>query len=192
MRPIVVAEGSEGVGVDGAEIDLPGVDDTVVGAGGMMVAAPTSAPAPAPAPAHVEAPAQVHASVLVLAAQQRAQHQHHRQPQQPGSYSEEGAEVIDRVVVEINDVEVQHMVARCTKLALELTQCWGPPRHYLYHGGVRTAISIVLLASCRLRALASATPQPTDVILPPELWLHVLTFFNRADWAVVQEKNWLA
>ena len=50
---------------------------------------------------------------------------------------------------------------------------WGPVRHRLFHGGVRSAVEVVLLLAHRLRML--------DAGLPPELWLSILSFIRRSD-----------
>ena len=57
---------------------------------------------------------------------------------------------------------------------------WAPARHRLYHRGVRAAVRVVLLAAHRLRYGAVES----ELDLPIEMWLHILTFVRRAHWAV--------
>lgn len=83
-----------------------------------------------------------------------------------------------------------------TKLVVAATKGWGPTRHWLHHTGVRAAVCSVLVMSERMhrsstvgagksssrsrstRALSAALP-----LLPPEMWLHIMSYFQRSWWA---------
>ena len=83
-----------------------------------------------------------------------------------------------------------------TKLVVAATKGWGPTRHWLHHTGVRAAVYSVLVMSERMhrsstvgagksssrsrstRALTTALP-----LLPPEMWLHIMSYFQRSWWA---------
>jgi ankyrin repeat protein len=92
------------------------------------------------------------------------------------------------------------------KLIKAATQGWAPPRHWLYHAGVRTAVHTVLQVCERLyREHVSATPEKsnkqcrgrrggatatTDAkavlpILPLEMWIVIMGFFLRRNWAML-------
>ena len=62
---------------------------------------------------------------------------------------------------------------------------WAPRRHGLYHRGVRSAIRSVLLVTARLkldRGGSGGTVRGGLVLLPPEIWMAVMSFFGRPDW----------
>jgi hypothetical protein len=89
------------------------------------------------------------------------------------------------------------------KLIKAANRGWAPPRHWLYHTGVRTAVRTVLQVSERLhrqhavvlpvertgrRCGRSATIAVTAVclpILPPEMWIAIMCLFLRSNWAAV-------
>jgi hypothetical protein len=91
------------------------------------------------------------------------------------------------------------------KLIKAATQGWAPPRHWLYHTGVRTAVRTVLQVSERLHrqhavvlpvectarrrgrsATAAAAVAVVHLpILPPEMWIAIMGFLLRQNWAVL-------
>jgi hypothetical protein len=94
------------------------------------------------------------------------------------------------------------------KLIKAATRGWAPPRHWLYHAGFRMAVRTVLQVSERLhRQHAVASPvegiarrrgrsakaaaalvavQHHLPILPPEMWMAIMSFFLRSNWALIQ------
>jgi hypothetical protein len=90
------------------------------------------------------------------------------------------------------------------KLIKTATRGWAPPRHWLYHIGFRMAVCTVLQVSERLhrqhalvlpvdrtarrRGRSATTPTAVAVvhlpILPPEMWIVIMGFFLRRNWAV--------
>jgi hypothetical protein len=80
------------------------------------------------------------------------------------------------------------------KLIKGATRCWAPPTHWLHHAGVRVAVHTMLQVSERLHRLHSALPVAEAItgeqlrmlpILPPEMWIAIMGFFLRRNWAVV-------
>ena len=75
--------------------------------------------------------------------------------------------------------------AATVKIARSVLSGWAPPRHALYHRGVRSAIRSVLLVSARLRHRHrhdDGTARGRLALLPPEIWMAVMAFFGRPDW----------
>jgi hypothetical protein len=85
------------------------------------------------------------------------------------------------------------------KLIKAATRAWAPPRHQLYHAGIRTAVRTVMQVGKRLHrqdvlvrsvestSAAARTAADDDVlpILPPEMWIAIMAFFLRSNWVVV-------
>ena len=72
-------------------------------------------------------------------------------------------------------------VTATRRLVKAVATPWAPSRHALYHGGVRAAVETVMLVAHRLRQQApGTTPLPPT---PLEMWLHILSFVRRADFA---------
>jgi ankyrin repeat protein len=86
------------------------------------------------------------------------------------------------------------------KLIKAATRGWAPPRHWLHHAGVRTAVRTVLqvgewlhrqdvlvrsLESSTAAARTAAAVDDVLPILPPEMWIAIMGFFLRNNWAVV-------
>jgi hypothetical protein len=91
------------------------------------------------------------------------------------------------------------------KLIKAATRGWAPPRHWLYHTGFRMAVRTVLQISERLHrqhavvlpvertarrrgrsATAAAAVAVVHLpILPPEMWIAIMGFFLRSNWAAV-------
>jgi hypothetical protein len=86
------------------------------------------------------------------------------------------------------------------KLIKAATRGWAPPRHWLHHIGVRTAVRTVLqvgewlhrqdvLVRSLESSIAAAPAAAVDdvlPILPPEMWIAIMAFFLRSDWGVVR------
>jgi hypothetical protein len=93
------------------------------------------------------------------------------------------------------------------KLIKAATRGWAPPRHWLYNIGVRMAVRTVLQVSERLHrqhavalpvegtahrrgrsakaAAAMVAVQHHLPILPPEMWIAIMGFLLRSNWALV-------
>ena len=84
-----------------------------------------------------------------------------------------------------------------TKLVIAATKGWSHARHWLHHDGVRTAVHAVLDVTERLlrlshkHQLAGAGTRSTRAsteaaaalpTIPPELWLFIMSFFQRSWW----------
>jgi ankyrin repeat protein len=78
------------------------------------------------------------------------------------------------------------------KLIKAATRGWAPPRHWLYHPGFRIAVRTVLHVDVRLHRQHSSVVSAADSvataflpILPPEMWIAILGFLLRSNWAVL-------
>ena len=84
-----------------------------------------------------------------------------------------------------------------TKLVIAATKGWGRARHWLHHDGVRTAVHAVLdvterllqlsqnhrLAGSGVRSTCASTEAAAALpTIPPELWLFIMSFFQRSWW----------
>ena len=71
---------------------------------------------------------------------------------------------------------------------------WKYSTHQLYHAAVRKAVFAVLLVEDRLGGMGRAINHTADAdaldraplpLLPPELWLLIMHFFQRSWWVVI-------
>ena len=60
-----------------------------------------------------------------------------------------------------------------TQLVHDALGPWTPPRHFLFHAGVRSHVRVVLLSGNRVRYRCN---------VPTELWRLICSFFLRSDW----------
>ena len=76
------------------------------------------------------------------------------------------------------------VAAETRRLAKAVAMPWASKRHALYHGGVRAAVRTVMLAAQRLQATMREDGNPLPAVgVPLEMWLHILSFVRRADFA---------
>ena len=74
------------------------------------------------------------------------------------------------------------------KLVADATRGWHRTTHWLHHSNVREAVFAVLVVADRLQrkqdALMAAPTKAMepDPVLPPEIWLYIMQFFQRVWW----------